>query len=380
MKIIIRILTTFIFYFQYQFATANDGVFYASGNHLIPATETDITLKKEILKLHKKEDRMYVDVYYEFQNVNAPKTILVGFVTPPGSGDLEEDNLQKQEHAYIYDFTVELNDTKLPYKTIRLDTNGFKSPLIAAPQDDIYSDYAYYFNATFETGLNVVKHTYSYQLSGSVEHDFSFDYRLTTGKGWANKEIEDFTLIISSEEPTDLFVPSTFYNNMTKIKWEESGKTKQIFLDKKMFDYLEVDYDYYMLYPSSSLTFKAKHFKPDYDIFCFSPQKFMPEYAMLYYNIDGDEIDEKTDFIAALQLNILYCDFKSFTDWELRVLRNYVFARHGYIFKDEILQKYFTKMYWYIPDPSVFSDDKILTNQEKKLLELVKTEEAFRKK
>lgn len=380
MKLSTNSLFLFLLLFISNYVFANDGVFYASGNHLIPATETDIILKKEVLKLHKKADRMYVDVYYEFQNTGKEKTILVGFVTPPGSGDLEDEKLQKQEHEYIYDFTVNINDQALAYKTIRLDTNGFKSPLGAAPQDDIYSDYAYYFNATFKSGINVIKHTYSYQLSGSVEHEYSFDYRLTTGKSWANKEIEDFTLIISSEEMTDIFVPSTFYNHGEKIKWEEQGKMKEIFLDKKMFEYLEIDYNYYLLHPSSSLTFKAKNFKPDYDIFCFSMQKFMPEYAMLYYNMDVEKIDEKTDFISALNLNTDYCDFKAFSDFELRILRNYVFARHGYIFKDTVLQNYFSKMYWYLPDSNTVSDESILTTEEKKLLDLVKKEEENRKK
>ena len=32
---------------------ANDGVFYAQGNHLIPITETDISVKKEVLTINK---------------------------------------------------------------------------------------------------------------------------------------------------------------------------------------------------------------------------------------------------------------------------------------------------------------------------------------
>ena len=50
------------------FATANDGVFYASGNQLIPITETDISVKKEVLTLNRVGDHLEVTVYYEFFN------------------------------------------------------------------------------------------------------------------------------------------------------------------------------------------------------------------------------------------------------------------------------------------------------------------------
>lgn len=36
-------------------AFANDGVYYAAGNQLIPITETDIQVKKEILTLNRTQ-------------------------------------------------------------------------------------------------------------------------------------------------------------------------------------------------------------------------------------------------------------------------------------------------------------------------------------
>ncbi len=50
------------------FATANDGVFYAAGNQLIPITETDISVRKEVLTLNRVGDHLEVTVYYEFFN------------------------------------------------------------------------------------------------------------------------------------------------------------------------------------------------------------------------------------------------------------------------------------------------------------------------
>ena len=50
------------------FAFANDGVFYAAGNQLIPITETDISVKKEVLTINRVGDHLEVIVYYEFFN------------------------------------------------------------------------------------------------------------------------------------------------------------------------------------------------------------------------------------------------------------------------------------------------------------------------
>ncbi len=68
-KSVMRKLIFVIFYcLSALFATANDGVFYASGNQLIPITETDISVKKEVLTLNRVGDHIEVTVYYEFFN------------------------------------------------------------------------------------------------------------------------------------------------------------------------------------------------------------------------------------------------------------------------------------------------------------------------
>ena len=45
---------------------ANDGAYYASGNHLIPITETDISVKKEILTLKKVRNQYIENCQSEF--------------------------------------------------------------------------------------------------------------------------------------------------------------------------------------------------------------------------------------------------------------------------------------------------------------------------
>lgn len=59
---------------------ANDAVYYASGSFLFPTRETDISVSKEILTITlQKGDYASVDVYYEFANPGAAKTVLMAF-------------------------------------------------------------------------------------------------------------------------------------------------------------------------------------------------------------------------------------------------------------------------------------------------------------
>ena len=69
---------------------ANDGVYYASGNHLIPIFETDISVQKEILTVKKiNHDFIEVTVYYEFFNPKAAKEVIVGFEAFSPAGDVD---------------------------------------------------------------------------------------------------------------------------------------------------------------------------------------------------------------------------------------------------------------------------------------------------
>lgn len=54
---------------------------------------------------------------------------------------------------------------------------------------------------------------------------------------------------------------------------------------------------------------------------------------------------------------------------DLRVLRNEIYARHGRVFKDAELQKTFTAMSWYKPNPEY--NDSLLTETEQQNLKLI---------
>ena len=48
-------------------------------------------------------------------------------------------------------------------------------------------------------------------------------------------------------------------------------------------------------------------------------------------------------------------DIKGFSKSDLKIMRNEIFARHGYIFRDPMLQEYFSQMSWYTPQQADIS-------------------------
>ena len=60
---------------------------------------------------------------------------------------------------------------------------------------------------------------------------------------------------------------------------------------------------------------------------------------------------------------------------DLRVLRNEIYARHGRVFKDKELQKYFSEQPWYKPDPEF--KDEMLSEKEYKNLSVIREAEEY---
>jgi len=67
-------------------------------------------------------------------------------------------------------------------------------------------------------------------------------------------------------------------------------------------------------------------------------------------------------------------DVNNLTGWELKIMRNEIFARHGYIFKTEEMRNYFMYEKWYVPRYE--NVDGMLSDVEKKNIELIKRYES----
>lgn len=209
---------------------ANDGVYFTSGNFLVPVKETDISAKKEILTITIcKDGYANVDVDYTFFNNSSDrKNVTMAFEAHPpyGSGTpLNKNGI----HPFISDFTVEMNNAQLQHSNALVAINHVNGKLqtdhkpldmtqwkgigeapdsIVPFEDAIYSEaldsvisyaYAYYFDATFQPGENKVHHTYRYKMGYAIDSKFLVPYWLTPVTRWANGQVDDFTLRIKTD-------------------------------------------------------------------------------------------------------------------------------------------------------------------------------------
>lgn len=225
-------------------AIANDGVYFTSGNFLVPAQETDIAASKETLTITIGKDNFAtVDVYYEFVNQGEAKTVKMAFEAMPPYNDNSEPLNRKGVHPFIKDFTVTMNGERLSYSnsivafanndSLRtadftpLDMTKWKgygevSDDILPAEDALYNAeldsitayaYAYCFDAPFKAGLNIVHHTYRYHMSYNVAEDFVIPYWLTPVNRWANRQVDDFTLRIAAEGSTEFCLTDTLFSD-----------------------------------------------------------------------------------------------------------------------------------------------------------------------
>jgi hypothetical protein len=202
---------------------ADDGTFFSSGDQLFPLQETSIELKHEILRFSydERNDRMKVDVMFEFYNPGPKKDLLVGFVTPASSR--HEDTAQ----SYIYDLKVYKDGELLPFhcfyqheEKLYKDPNG-----MTETYDAPY--WAYSFTASFAQGSNIIYHSYSFSGDVSDVGLRDFTYRLSTGNKWANKEIGSLELFIDPGINKLFAVPLTFDSSAANtIHWKEIGLLK----------------------------------------------------------------------------------------------------------------------------------------------------------
>jgi hypothetical protein len=329
---------------------ANDGAYFISGNQLIPTNETDIEIKKEILSLRKVRNQFIeVTVYYEFYNPGADKEVLVGFEAFAPEGDV--DGAPKNgNHPYMRDFTVNLNNEILEYKVAYVSDSlyskagNIKSIDLATfegQKSGNYIDffYVYHFNALFKKGLNIIKHTYNYDVSGGVGYNYNFEYILTAANRWANNQIDDFTLIVENGEFETFNIRKSFFDNNSDWLINGIGKVgNNIGFDGQKNALFHIQ--------KGNIIYQKENFKPSGELYIYSENYFENYSPIPFSYYLQDKIPEpETEFMK-------------------RVLRNLPFGRRGYIFKNEELQNFYEKLEWYIPNPNYIPEISIFTESE----------------
>jgi hypothetical protein len=70
---------------------------------------------------------------------------------------------------------------------------------------------------------------------------------------------------------------------------------------------------------------------------------------------------------------LIFSDIKGLTSWDLKIMRNEIYARHGYIFKTDDMKNYFFQQNWY--NPKYNNVEPMLTAIEKKNINFIKSYE-----
>ena len=277
-------------------AKANDGVYFTSGSFLVPTKETDISVAKEILTITIGKDSMArVDVYYELKNNGQPKTVIMAFEAEPPYNVGAPLNRQGI-HPFIKDFSVTMNNQKLSNKNAlvaaqyadgKIDTDftpldmtkwkgmgeapdslvPYENALYNAQLDSVTSyAYAYYFDAPFKQGFNIVHHTYTYRMSYSVGKTFEIPYWLTPATRWANHQIDDFTLNITADDLTEFCLTDSLF---------ASAPFKKTSPERGLLYNIKSEYGDPLLFASifegDTVTWHANNFRPTANIYISSP-------------------------------------------------------------------------------------------------------------
>lgn len=372
-----RILTFALFILILpSFGFANDGVFYASGNTLVPLQETQVQLKKEILKFFVVDHEfMNVEVDFEFYNPGKARTLTVGFVTPPADGDVSEE---EQKHPFISNFTVNVNGRIISYKIKKMSQTSFKM----GDAEREGNDFVYYFPVTFKKGLNKIRHTYRFRGASGVELQRDFDYQITTGKRWANKQIDDFELQIHLDNGI-FAIPASFRSDAKLAGWRivgdgtiEDGTRQWFFEDAPRVRMVHLNKGYLLL--------KEKNFKPDTDIF-FGEYNWGANWVSIWCDfaqecVEAESLEKVVKFFNLRPYEGYEDeDFTGLGKKELKYARNYFYAVRGLSFKDAELKNFYAQFFWYKPNESVRAENIRLSGAESAFLAKIKRFEEKRK-
>ncbi len=271
--------------------SAQDGVYYTSGSMLVPAEQTDIKLSKEVLTITIEQgEYASVDAYYEFMNGNAPKQVRMGFeADAPYNTPAKLDH--KGLHPYVKDFALVMNDQPIAYTNAvvakdfddedgqhtidfkPLDLKEWKafgevSDQVIAFQDGtmhnarldstVYYAYGYVFEADFQPGKNIVRHTYQYRFSNIVGLDFTLPYWLAPAIRWANNRIDDFTLRIIDKRGKGFVLNDELFEGSSFVAKE--GECYQL---QQIYNGWDFDEEPHLLAtPGSTVEWHAKNFRP----------------------------------------------------------------------------------------------------------------------
>jgi len=368
----------FLFVMVMVISFGNDWEFSSRGENIVPIETSQVSIKKEEIRMKVVNDGMNVRVKFIFNSPVSEEKI-IGFITPEGGFD-DDENYQWDGEMHFKNFTTVVNG-KTVKSNVEKMKDFYKKNLLSKEEMKKYNvekykdSYIYYFKANFKKGDNTVEHSYNYSGSYGVGY-IDFQYVWTTISKWKNKKVDDFELII---DPGTSFVslPYTFWKNEKKVNWEIIGEGKidtavQTITDSNTKE-KKVLRRVYARLKSGYIRYKTKDFAPDNEFLMeeikntatyYPFEKTEKGYVFTDDNFDytrwiccyvtepysKEKYGTYENYEAELKLSKEQEEqLKKLSDKELEILRNYPFALEGYDFSRKDLRDYFSQFIWYYP-------------------------------
>ncbi len=360
MKITLATFLIFILTFQ---LVGNDGAYLTHGSAIYPTKETKISMDREILSFTVRNGIAYVNIQFEFYNPEkTERKLLLGFQAPSAGGDVT-DSLSNVNQ--IADFRIVQNGQILPYtlKAAECEECELKDPSEIQFSQSLNGLFIYLFEITFQPGITKINHSYNFPASSNIDLNEMYDYILTTGSKWAGGKIKDLTVNIDMGQNQFFFVNDVFGK---AANWSIIGTGN---VTDASFNYIEENPYRMIRILSGQLQIKVSDFEPTHNIEFGTVRRYFFTYLSSF---DSDDIYAYESFL--IDDFIVGADFSK---EQLRILRNTIYAQHGYVFTNKELKTYFAQFAWYIPDPNLKMENIQLTEQEKVFLKkIVATEKA----
>ena len=301
-----HILISLLFVFSIATSKANDAFLGSRGGNVFPIIRNEsIRMVKEEIKVVMGKDSCKVYCKFWFKNLGTKaENVFMGFP----------------------DYFENMTEISNPLRGFTCSVNGHKTAFDKRTQttevDNIpdLKQYEKWFcwNVNFKPGETVlVENTYNGDLGGSADGTCSFSYLIGTAQTWSSTIANGKVIFDYSKIASKAFVDTTFYSDRTLPK----GLERSIYNDSTVFSY-----NNYL--PKWNETLKV-------NLLC---------YWKCPYG-GSQEVFTESPILGNIMV-------KTLNQQTLRLMRNEVFARHGYIFNDTELKNYFTSQSWYKPNPT----------------------------
>jgi hypothetical protein len=314
-----------------------------------------IELRDLSVVLEQRGERMWADVAYRFYNPEHEQNLTVGFMTLPHIP--ADRQLDTRLEPNLVDLVAEVNGKPVGFTVKSIIETEFQQELKGITD----LSFVYFASIRFRRGENDLRVSYGFSSSrdstgvlGLVYYPFT----VTPAALWANRRVNTFSLRIEMEPGTLITVPRNLGSPAAPNPWRLVGQGKMSRSDSTEDSNDELLY-VYLKNSFLELEMEDYRFERDLVIQIYKPFAHLEPLKSMYWLVfKGRGLEQ-------------------YTAEDLRIARNTLFAFHGYKFPRQDLLEYFSRYFWYDPNPNVLDSSEILSGEERTLLRYITEQEKI---